>query len=278
MHTHEIHRVCPHIHYRPYPLTDNFCFLCGVPSYCWTCLSLKYLNYHESSTVVQCMSIWILIDSLSLSLPAGPLFVLGIYSYHFCPLLLVPYRIVMFLYMYNYIVYIYIYTYTDMYIYIYTYIQIQFWILHMPIFLDEHVLPCIYIYKYQFVLCPFSFEYLHLLIPTLLGSSALQLEGGSKQTAEKRQEAYFQDRWVVEKNGDDMFLKEPYPGSKLTWLWKTHCFPLGIWSTFMVGVWHFYVCLQEVNYGFTDIYGGFLNPNFLDQFSIESHGFGDPPF
>ena len=118
MHTHEIHRVCPHIHYRPYPLTDNFCFLCGVPSYCWTCLSLKYLNYHESSTVVQCMSIWILIDSLSLSLPAGPLFVLAIYSYHFCPLLLVPYRIVMFLYMYNYIVYIY--TYTDMYIYIYT--------------------------------------------------------------------------------------------------------------------------------------------------------------
>ena len=46
----------------------------------------------------------------------------------------------------------------------------------------------------------------------------------------------------------------------------------------MVGVLHFYVCLQEVNYGFTDIYGGFLNPNFLDQFSIESHGFGDPPF
>jgi hypothetical protein len=72
-----------------------------------------------------------------------------------------------------------------------------------------------YIYKYQFVLCPFSFEYLHLLIPTLLGSSALQLEGGSKQTAEKRQEAYFQDRWVVEKMETTCFSKNLTLGHNL---------------------------------------------------------------
>ena len=151
------------------------------------------------------MSIWILIDSLSLSLPAGPLFVLGIYSYHFCPLLLVPYRIVMFLYMYNYIVYIYIHIYRYVYIYIHIYrSNFEFFTCQ---FSSMNMFCRVYIYKYQFVLCPFSFEYLHLLIPTLLGSSALQLEGGSKQTAEKRQEAYFQDRWVVEKMETTCFSK-----------------------------------------------------------------------
>lgn len=101
------------------------------------------------------------------------------------------------------IITLYIYIYIYRYVYIYT----------DPILNSSHAnFPrwtcfAMYIYKYQFVLCPFSFEYLHLLIPTLLGSSALQLEGGSKQTAEKRQEAYFQDRWVVEKMETTCFSK-----------------------------------------------------------------------
>lgn len=139
----------------------------------------------------------------------------------FCPLLLVPYRIVLFLYMYNYIVYLYIH------IYIYRsnfeFFTCQFSSMNMfcHVYIYMHINTNLSCVRSPLNIC--ICWYLHKL-----GSSALQLEGGSTQTAEKRQEADFQDCWVVGKNGDDMFLKEPYPGAKLTWLWKTHCFPFGL--------------------------------------------------